>query len=102
MINRAKALPARVIYSVLKQSTIGNINVIMLLMSNDGINDRIARNLSGIRKEQRYTQKDLAIKAGLNPNYYAKVERGDGIPSLKTLVKIARALEVTVTEIVGY
>ncbi len=64
--------------------------------------NQIPNNLSRIRREQHYTQKELAIKAGLNPNYYAKVERGDGIPSLKTLVKIAKALDVSITEIVGY
>lgn len=40
--------------------------------------------------------------AGLNPNYYAKVERGDGVPSLKTLYKIAKALKVSITDIVGF
>lgn len=68
----------------------------------DNFAKQISGNLSRIRKEQRYTQKELAINAGLNPNYYAKVERGDGIPSLKTLVKIAKALGVSLTEIVGY
>lgn len=62
----------------------------------------IPGNLSNIRKQQRYTQKEIAVMAGLNPNYYAKVERGDGVPSLKTLYKIAKALKVSITDIVGY
>ncbi len=40
--------------------------------------------------------------AGLNSNYYAKVERGDSVPSLKTLYQIAKALEVSITDIVGF
>jgi transcriptional regulator with XRE-family HTH domain len=71
-------------------------------MNTNDFAKQIPDNLSRIRKEQHYTQKDLAIRAGLNPNYYAKVERGDGIPSLKTLVKIAKALDVSISEIVGY
>ena len=71
-------------------------------MNTNDFAKQIPDNLSRIRKEQHYTQKDLAIRAGLNPNYYAKVERGDGIPSLKTLVKIAKALDVRISEIVGY
>jgi putative transcriptional regulator len=63
---------------------------------------KIPENLSTIRKQQRYTQKEVAAIAGLNPNYYAKVERGDGIPSLKTLYKIAKALNVSVTDIAGF
>lgn len=63
---------------------------------------KIPENLSKLRKQLRYTQKEVAEKAGLNPNYYAKVERGDGVPSLKTLYKITKALDVTVTDIVGF
>lgn len=63
---------------------------------------KIPLNLSTIRKQQRYTQKEVAVIAGLNPNYYAKVERGDGTPSLKTLYKIAKSLHVSITDIVGY
>lgn len=63
---------------------------------------KIPENLSAIRKQHRYTQKEVADMAGLNPNYYAKVERGDGIPSLKTLYKIATALKVSITDIVGF
>lgn len=63
---------------------------------------QISDNLSRIRKEQRYTQRELAELAGLNPNYYAKVERGDGMPSLKTIHKLAKALKVTATDIVGF
>jgi transcriptional regulator with XRE-family HTH domain len=68
----------------------------------DDFASKIPENLSSIRKQQRYTQKQVADMAGLNPNYYAKVERGDGIPSLRTLSKIAKALKVSVTDIVGY
>lgn len=64
--------------------------------------DQIATNLSRIRKQQRYTQREVAELAGLNPNYYAKVERGDGMPSLKTIRKLAKALKVTATDIVGF
>lgn len=63
---------------------------------------QISQNLQQIRKQLRYTQREVAELAGLNPNYYAKVERGDSVPSLKTLIKIARALNVSVTDIVGY
>lgn len=71
-------------------------------MSDDKLLNQISENLSRIRKEQRYTQRELAELAGLNSNYYAKVERGDGMPSLKTIHKLAIALKVTATEIVGF
>ncbi len=71
-------------------------------MKTDDFASKIPDNLSAIRKQQRYTQKQIAAKAGLNPNYYAKVERGDGVPSLKTIHKLAEALNVTATDIVGF
>ena len=72
------------------------------MVKTDDFASKIPGNLSSIRKQQRYTQKQVAAMAELNPNYYAKVERGYGIPSLKTLQKIAKALKVSVTDIVGY
>ena len=71
-------------------------------MGDNKLLNQISENLSRIRKEQRYTQRELAELAGLNPNYYAKVERGYGMPSLKTIHKLAKALKVTATEIVGF
>jgi len=68
----------------------------------DDFATKIPKNLSSIRKQQRYTQQQVATMAGLNPNYYAKVERGYGIPSLRTLYKIAKALKVSISDIVGY
>lgn len=70
-------------------------------MSDDKLLNQISENLSRIRKEQRYTQREVAELASINPNYYAKVERGEKAPSLKTIYLIARALKVTITDIVG-
>lgn len=71
-------------------------------MSDANFASKIPKNLSTIRKEQCYTQKAVAEVADIDPNYYAKVERGDSVPSLKILYKIAKALDVSVTDIVGY
>lgn len=71
-------------------------------MSDTEFLDQIVANLSRIRKQQRYTQREVAELAGLNPNYYAKVERGNSMPSLKTVHKLAKALKVTATDIVGF
>jgi len=71
-------------------------------MSDIDLSNQISANLSNIRKRLRYTQREVAKIAGLNINYYAKVERGDSVPSLKTMRKIAKALEVSITDIVGY
>lgn len=74
----------------------------MLLMSKIEIIDAVASNLSKIRKSRRYTQKEVADRAGLNMNYYAKVERGESMVSLKTLEKLVKALEVTSADILPF
>ena len=71
-------------------------------MSETEFTNQIPVNLSSIRKRLRYTQREVAKMAGIQSNYYAKVERGDSVPSLKTLSKIAKALDVSITDIVGY
>jgi transcriptional regulator with XRE-family HTH domain len=64
--------------------------------------NKIPVNLLSIRKNLRYTQIQVAEMADIHSNYYAKVERGNSVPSLKTLIKIAKVLNVSVTDIVGY
>lgn len=64
--------------------------------------DTVASNLSKIRKERRYTQKEVANRAGLNMNYYAKVERGESMVSLKTLEKLVKALGVSSADILPF
>lgn len=45
------------------------------------------------------SQEDLALRANLNPAYYGQVERGLKCPTVDTLYKIAKALEVPLPEL---
>lgn len=47
------------------------------------------------RKERKWTQEDLADRAQLTTTYVGQVERGDKVPSLTVLLKLARALGVS-------
>lgn len=71
-------------------------------MSSADFIEKISENLSRFRKEKHYTQRKLAEMAGHNQNYYTKVERGDGVPPLKTIEKLAKALNVTAGDIIGF
>lgn len=71
-------------------------------MSDAEFLDHISTNLSRIRKQQRYTQREVAEMAGLNLNYYAKVERGESMPSVRTVKEIGKALKVSATDILGF
>jgi XRE family transcriptional regulator, regulator of sulfur utilization len=62
----------------------------------------IASKLKKYRLKNGMKQTDVAEKAGLNSNYYAKVERGEAIPSVITLKKILGALNVKSSEILSF
>lgn len=59
----------------------------------------IATNIKEARLKKNLLQADVAKKAGLNSNYYARVERGEAKPSGVTLTKIIKALGVKSTDI---
>jgi XRE family transcriptional regulator, regulator of sulfur utilization len=57
---------------------------------------RVVKNL---REELRLSQELLADKADLNRTYLGEVERGVAIPSLITIEKISKALNISVSDI---
>ena len=65
-------------------------------------NKVIGNKLKKARLKLRLRQVDLAKKAKINSNYYAKVERGEAIPTLTTLKKILKALGVNSSEILPF
>lgn len=52
-----------------------------------------------IREQKDLTQEEVAKKAGIFPNYYAKIERGTINTSIEKANKIAKALGVKVSDI---
>jgi transcriptional regulator with XRE-family HTH domain len=62
----------------------------------------IAEKLKKFRLNKDLKQTDVAKKAGINSNYYAKVERGEAIPSVITLKKILGALGIKSSEVLSF
>src|ERR1700733_12055059 len=54
----------------------------------------IGARMRSIRKTLKLTQADVAGAVGGDPSFYGQVERGSSIPSLKTLLSVARVLGV--------
>jgi len=52
-----------------------------------------------LRAERGWTQEDLADAAGLTTTYVGQVERGDKVPSLTVVLKLARGLAVAPGEL---
>lgn len=62
----------------------------------------IGQSLQSARKRADLTQSEVAKIAGTNVNYYAKLERGEAVPSLKMLEKIIKALGVKSSDVLPF
>lgn len=62
---------------------------------------RVANNVVKLREARGLTQEALAQKTGLNRVTLARLERAQHPPNLETLDRIARALHVSLAELVG-
>ncbi len=62
--------------------------------------DVLARNIRAARDAAELTQDQAADAAEMQTAVYSRIERGEVDPRLSSLVKIARALGVTVGDVV--
>lgn len=65
-------------------------------------NKQIGKNLQQVRYKRNLTQADVAKRASTTVNHYAKIERSEVVPSLKTLEKIVKALGVKSSDILPF
>lgn len=56
--------------------------------------EQIGKNIKLARKQAGLTQAEVSEKVGIHINYFARVERGEKRPSIETLLKIAKILNV--------
>ena len=56
--------------------------------------------LKRLRAQRGWSQATLSERTGLTKEYIARLELGQHDPSLSTLLKLAKALKVTVAELV--
>lgn len=63
---------------------------------------KIGKNLREVRDAKRLTQADVAQKAGISTNYYARIERGEVAISVEILEQLAKALGVKSAEILPF
>lgn len=66
----------------------------------NAITKRLVMRLKRLREERGLTQERLAKQSGVSHGYLARLEIGMHDPSLSTLAKLAKALKVTVAELV--
>jgi transcriptional regulator with XRE-family HTH domain len=61
--------------------------------------DVFAANLRRIRLDRGFSQEELAHNASLNVTHLAKIERSEREPGVRTVSKLANALEVSAAEL---
>jgi transcriptional regulator with XRE-family HTH domain len=64
--------------------------------------EQFGKNIRIIRTKARLTQQQVADKAKMHVNYYARIERGEENPSFETLEKIIKALGVKSKEVMPF
>lgn len=57
---------------------------------------KVARSNSGL------TQAEVAKKAGISPNHYARLERGEIKPKFEMIEKLAKALKIKSSDILPF
>ncbi len=62
---------------------------------------RFGKQLQQLRTRRSLTQEQFAVTAGLSRAFLTRLELGQHDPSLSTLVRLAKALKVSVAELLG-
>ncbi|MBI5788313.1 MAG: helix-turn-helix transcriptional regulator [Candidatus Schekmanbacteria bacterium] len=60
----------------------------------------IGKKIKELRKSRSWSQEDLCQKAGLKREYLSRVENGHLTPTMFTLLRIAKVLEISLSELV--
>lgn len=61
--------------------------------------DVFTANLRRLREERGLSQEAVGDRAGMTQSQYARIERGDVDPTLKTLKRLATALGLTAADL---
>ena len=70
-------------------------------MSRPKIYQIVGENIRTRRRRARLSQEQLAEKTDLNTNYIGEIERAEKKITLETLEKIAKALDVRISDLMG-
>lgn len=69
---------------------------------NENFYKKLGINIKKLRNKRNLTQQQLADKIGKGLNFMGKIEVAFSKPSLDTLISIAKALNITVSELTKF
>ena len=64
--------------------------------------EQIGRSIQKARKNAKMTQSDVADKAKIHVNYYARLERGEVVPSIEVLETILKVLKIKSSDVLPF
>jgi transcriptional regulator with XRE-family HTH domain len=62
---------------------------------------QLGKKLKALRRQKAMSQNRVASEAGISREYLARLEAGRYDPTVGTLTRIAKALDVRLTELIG-
>lgn len=65
----------------------------------ENINVRFGKHISNLRREQNIFQEDFAFNCNIHRTYIGAIERGEKSPTLNTIEKLAKGLNVPLIEL---
>ncbi len=78
----------------------------MSILYNQGMMDgdlqKLGYKISYLRKQKGLSQLDLSLQTGLTTRTISRIECGDVDPKYLTLVKIAKGLNITLTDLLTF
>jgi transcriptional regulator with XRE-family HTH domain len=63
------------------------------------LNARFGRTVRALRPEAGYSQESFADAIGVHRTYMGTLERGDGNPTLDMIVRVAKGLRLSLSEL---
>ena len=64
--------------------------------------NKIGKKLKDARKKLGLKQSDVAEKANISVNYYARIERNEENPTLETLERVLKALKLKSSDVLSF
>lgn len=68
-------------------------------MKKEIINIKFGNAIRRLREDNGYNQYDFAFECGISEAYYGRIERGEFSPTLKMMNKMAKALGITLSDL---
>lgn len=65
------------------------------------LRDRVRQRIRTLRTERGLSQEALCERAGISVDAVTRIERGSRVPTLDTLERLAEALGISVTDLLG-